>query len=145
MCYYFRRATRGGRGRTPYSIFWKSKRVHWFQKKRPWLCPSWIKLSNKNLVLGLCRIKNSKNLSLQGFFSCIYWSTVIPRNHSCLENLLLACIFNNYLYSPNFFQIIIFGFLMFFDTLNREQSTYVTDFCCLELFMLLFFITKLTV
>ena len=49
------------------------------------------------------------------------------------------------LYPPNFFKKIIFGFLLFFDTLNYRKSPYVIYFCCLELFMLLFFITKLTV
>ena len=50
-----------------------------------------------------------------------------------------------WLYSPNFFKKIISGFLMAFGTLNYEESPYVFYFCCLELFMLLFFITKLTV
>ena len=48
-------------------------------------------------------------------------------------------------YSPNFFKKTHFWILMFFGTLNYGKSPYVIYFCCLELFMLLLFITKLTV
>ena len=47
------------------------------------------------------------------------------------------------LYFPNFFKKTIFGFVMFFDTLNYGESPYVIYFCCLEPFMLLFFIDSL--
>ena len=49
------------------------------------------------------------------------------------------------LYPPNFFKKLIFGFLVFFGTLNYGESPQVMYFCCFELFILLFFITKLTV
>ena len=38
---------------------------------------------------------------------------------------------------------IVFSFLIFFGTLNYGESLYVNYFCCLELFMHLFFITNL--
>ena len=59
----------------------------------------------------------------------------------CVKEELLT----NGIYPPDIFKNTIFGFLMIFSTLKYGEFPCVIYFSCLELSMLLFFITKLTV
>ena len=83
------------------------------------------------------KVNNSKIVGIQNAkFSVYYFSMKCSNLHQCTFKGL---------YPPDFFKKIFFDCLMFFGTLNYGESPYVIYFCCLELFMLLFFITKLTV
>ena len=111
-----------------------------------------ILLKNKKIA----DVLNSYFDSVTDSLDLFSWSTQTDsKNTDEPQNILIR--FHNHssliklkqlvkgLYPPNFFKRIIFGILMFFDTLSYGESPYVNYFCLLELFVLLFFITKLTV
>ena len=51
--------------------FLKIKKVPWFWKERPWLCPSGLNYL-QNLDVRVSRRKNSQNFTQRGLYSCVF-------------------------------------------------------------------------
>ena len=57
-----------GGGKPPLSFFENQKKLPWFWRKIPWLCPSLIKFAIQNVVLKVSKRKNSKIFPCGAFF-----------------------------------------------------------------------------